>query len=503
MLMPSSNGLSFLESALATVALGLVALKTARQGERRHLGWAFLTLAMLANTLGEATWWLIQQTQGEVPVSSVADIVYLAFYPSLPSGWSCCRWHPSGSSSAGGSRWIWERVPGRHARLLVFGIGPALAGSPIDKVELATALAYPAGDVALFWALLVLISRPVPAASQPALRLLAGGVAVMLVTDSLYSYQAITGVYASGDFLDLGYTVMCILYGLAAMRAKSRSCRETWTAGAPARRTMDPRAARELEPGTAVCGDAVRLCAAGVGPLPPDRGRLPGAGGVPGGDHRALEHPGSCWRCQRTTRSASRSGSSPRACCGRGSSWSDGSMCAPGNCRRRMRRSKGKSSSTRRRKRCCGPRFWRRSASEEVHHRVKNNLQIVSSLFSLQSQNARDAALADALIDEQARIRAMSLIHEKLYASPDLAGSTLRTIRACRAPHLPHLPAACGPDPAGDGRAGGVAERGHGGAVRADRERIGRQRAASTAFRMAGAARCASRWSGWTRARCG
>ena len=219
MLMPSSNGLSFLESALATVALGLVALKTARQGERRHLGWAFLTLAMLANTLGEATWWLIQQTQGEVPVSSVADIVYLAFYPLFAIGLVLLPVAPQrfverrrialdmGSAFLAGTLVFW-----------VFGIGPALAGSPIDKVELATALAYPAGDVALFWALLVLISRPVPAASQPALRLLAGGVAVMLVTDSLYSYQAITGVYASGDFLDLGYTVMCILYGLAAMR---------------------------------------------------------------------------------------------------------------------------------------------------------------------------------------------------------------------------------------------------------------------------------------------
>ena len=218
-LMPSSNGLSFLESALATVALGLVALKTARQGERRHLGWAFLTLAMLANTLGEATWWLIQQTQGEVPVSSVADIVYLAFYPLFAIGLVLLPVAPQrfverrrialdmGSAFLAGTLVFW-----------VFGIGPALAGSPIDKVELATALAYPAGDVALFWALLVLISRPVPAASQPALRLLAGGVAVMLVTDSLYSYQAITGVYASGDFLDLGYTVMCILYGLAAMR---------------------------------------------------------------------------------------------------------------------------------------------------------------------------------------------------------------------------------------------------------------------------------------------
>jgi two-component sensor histidine kinase len=71
---------------------------------------------------------------------------------------------------------------------------------------------------------------------------------------------------------------------------------------------------------------------------------------------------------------------------------------------------------------------------KEVHHRVKNNLQIVHSLFSLQSQKTRDSALIDALLDGQARIKAMALIHEKLYASPDLArldfGDYLRVLVA-------------------------------------------------------------------------
>jgi two-component sensor histidine kinase len=71
---------------------------------------------------------------------------------------------------------------------------------------------------------------------------------------------------------------------------------------------------------------------------------------------------------------------------------------------------------------------------KEVHHRVKNNLQIVNSLFSLQGEAAKDPALTDALLDGQSRIRAMSLIHEKLYASPDLArldfGDYLRVLVA-------------------------------------------------------------------------
>ena len=59
---------------------------------------------------------------------------------------------------------------------------------------------------------------------------------------------------------------------------------------------------------------------------------------------------------------------------------------------------------------------------KEVHHRVKNNLQVVTSLLSLQSQRFEDPQLAAAFQDSQARVRAMALVHEKLYRSKDLCG---------------------------------------------------------------------------------
>ncbi len=57
---------------------------------------------------------------------------------------------------------------------------------------------------------------------------------------------------------------------------------------------------------------------------------------------------------------------------------------------------------------------------QEVHHRVKNNLQVIASLLRLQADAFDDGALAGALRESQHRVESMAFIHEQLYESGNL-----------------------------------------------------------------------------------
>lgn len=61
------------------------------------------------------------------------------------------------------------------------------------------------------------------------------------------------------------------------------------------------------------------------------------------------------------------------------------------------------------------------SLLKEIHHRVKNNMQVINSFLSLQTQNIESDEADHAFQESMRRVRAMALVHEKLYQTSDLS----------------------------------------------------------------------------------
>ncbi|WP_345974375.1 histidine kinase dimerization/phosphoacceptor domain -containing protein [Sulfurimonas sp. HSL3-7] len=64
---------------------------------------------------------------------------------------------------------------------------------------------------------------------------------------------------------------------------------------------------------------------------------------------------------------------------------------------------------------------------KEIHHRVKNNLEVISSLLQMQSRRETNSEVKDALSKSQSRIYAIALVHEMLYQNSDLATINMRS----------------------------------------------------------------------------
>ena len=78
----------------------------------------------------------------------------------------------------------------------------------------------------------------------------------------------------------------------------------------------------------------------------------------------------------------------------------------------------------------------RDAAMKEIHHRVKNNLQIINSLLSLQSRKIKDPIALSVLDDARARINALSLIHRSLYEHNNMRSVDVKSFFSELAQHL-------------------------------------------------------------------
>lgn len=196
------------------------------------LAWALIGIAALLWVSGDIYYWRVLSQRDEVPYPSIADGLYIAFYPALYAGLVCLvrsrvrRFHAS--------QWL----DGLAAALLVGAVGatalmpPIIAGNEgASTSAVATNLAYPLGDL-LVLGLLAALAGLMGWRPGRAVGLLAVGCLTFSLADSVYLFQVAAGTYAEGGLLDLFWPVGMLCMALAAWQPPTARHRGAWRAGA-------------------------------------------------------------------------------------------------------------------------------------------------------------------------------------------------------------------------------------------------------------------------------
>ena len=202
---------------IATVCLVIAAWRSTAHSRGTFLAWTFLALGQLAFTIADVIWAWLELGIGKNPFPSAADGFYLAFYPLILIG---ILFLPARRlERQERTKLLLDTGIIMIAATLVywiFLINPLIMdGAGSSMLTQIITLAYPVGDLILFAAVLKLLYRRPDQQNQTALFLLSAGIAVMILTDTIYGYQAIAGTYVSGGVLDLGWPIYYALIGIA------------------------------------------------------------------------------------------------------------------------------------------------------------------------------------------------------------------------------------------------------------------------------------------------
>ncbi len=183
--------------------------------------WLSLGAGLMCLFAGELYYTLHLSNLANPPYPSLADGLYLAFYPA---GYAALvLFAPRASRQLRASLWL----DGLVSSLAVAALAAALLLQPIvastggDPLEVATTLAYPLGDVTLlvFVVGLLALNAWKPSRSWT---LIAAGLATMAVADGIFLWQSAKGTYVEGQALDALWPAAALLLGNAAWQPSAR-----------------------------------------------------------------------------------------------------------------------------------------------------------------------------------------------------------------------------------------------------------------------------------------
>jgi diguanylate cyclase (GGDEF)-like protein len=213
-----SDIFSPLFNLLATIGLFLGAIQSRKISKRLSWGWGILAIAQFSFFLGDFLWTILELGLKISPYPSIADGAYLIYYPLFLAG---ILFFPS--KPFGTTEWIKRTLElsiVMFAAVLgywIFLLGPIIQNNGTDFLESFLSIAYPVGDLLLLFALLVIIYFRPEKNIIGSIWILALGILVTVVIDSIYSYQSTLEIYQSGGIVDYGWVFAYILFAFAGI----------------------------------------------------------------------------------------------------------------------------------------------------------------------------------------------------------------------------------------------------------------------------------------------
>ncbi len=214
---------------LAAVSLLLAAWREGiRDGRRRGLAWGAMGLAMVFYSLGDFSWMSLELILQRAPVPSLNEGLYLAYYPLFLVGVillsrKSANWAEGVNKILDVSTILAAAVLGYWNLMPHSFLG---SGGALPSLQRLILLAYPVGDLVLLGALLFLIFGDSDVRDLRWLHVLTTGIALMILADTIYSYQRLQETYLSGNLLDLGWIAGALAIGAAGT--------SQWIPGGPA-----------------------------------------------------------------------------------------------------------------------------------------------------------------------------------------------------------------------------------------------------------------------------
>lgn len=413
---------------LSTAVLFYTTWKLRTTNRKVALAWFFIALSCLVWAMADTTWAVLELILHEEPFPSIADLFYLLYYPLAILGFTFMPAKVLTTS---------ERIKNSLDLSIVFlaatmiywyfMIGPLVVFEDTDLATVLISVAYPVFDLVLFAGLMVLLYSKQSVLTLPALLFISVSIFTQIIGDAIYGLQSISGVYASGTLLDYTWQVGIALFGLAGVVQLM-----TIHAGDKTEPSKyDPIIRTYLNsiltftPYAWLVAAYALLVYTQFTLLPMSEQWI--AIGI--GIMLALVLIRQVVAISETTRLSKQLKAELIA------REHAEDLLRQTNAdleERVVRRTNDLTAANTKlskevNERCIAEAQLEQSLHEkeillkEIHHRVKNNLQIISSMLALQVSQTKEPYIANTLMDSQNRVQSMALIHDKLYQSEDLA----------------------------------------------------------------------------------